>query len=260
MNKYLPFLFLLIATVAVIACGGGSDDEPETTDQAPSSTESEAAPESAATSTESEDSSESPGDDDSTNVVIDTTEEKEQPGGGVFRRLWADPPTLDPHLTGDTTSAGVVVEIFSGLVSINTDLELVPDIAQEWQVDDTGTVYTFTLRDNVTFHNGKKVTAEDFKWVYRAGCFTRACLPPGGHVPQRHRWRGGVHRGRRRLDRGHTGHRRADAPDHRRRPEGLLPGEAQLSDCIRPRPGDRRERRPKLVGRERRGHRPIQAR
>ena len=82
----------------------------------------------------------------------------------MFRRLWADPPTLDPHLTGDTTSAGVVVEIFSGLVSINTDLALVPDIAQEWQVDDTGMVYTFTLRDNVTFHNGKKVTAEDFKW------------------------------------------------------------------------------------------------
>ena len=164
MNKYLPFLFLLIATVAVVACGGGSDPETDTSAEAPSSTESEAAPESAATSTESEDSSESPGDDDSTNVVIDTTEETEQPGGGVFRRLWADPPTLDPHLTGDTTSAGVVVEIFSGLVSINTDLELVPDIAQEWQVDDTGTVYTFTLRDNVTFHNGKKVTAEDFKW------------------------------------------------------------------------------------------------
>ncbi|MDE2823441.1 MAG: ABC transporter substrate-binding protein, partial [Chloroflexota bacterium] len=78
--------------------------------------------------------------------------------------LWADPPTLDPHLTGDTTSAGIVVEIFSGLVTINTDLELVPDIAQEWQVDDTGTVYTFTLRDNATFHNGERVTAHDFKW------------------------------------------------------------------------------------------------
>ncbi len=34
---------------------------------------------------------------------------------GVFNRLWSDPPTLDPHLTSDTTSAGVVVEIFGGL-------------------------------------------------------------------------------------------------------------------------------------------------
>lgn len=84
--------------------------------------------------------------------------------GGVFRRLWADPPTLDPHLTGDTTSAGIVVEVFSGLVALNTDLQLIPDIAERWDVDETGTVYTFRIRDNVTFHNGNSVTAEDFKW------------------------------------------------------------------------------------------------
>ena len=164
MKKCLPLLFLLIATVVVVACGGGSDDERETTDQAPSATESGSASESTAKTTDDETDTESPGADDSQNVVIEVPEETEQPGGGVFRRLWADPPTLDPHLTGDTTSAGVVVEVFSGLVTINTDLELVPDIAQEWQVDDTGTVYTFTIRDNATFHNGKKVTAEDFKW------------------------------------------------------------------------------------------------
>ena len=162
MKKFLPLLFLLIATVAVVACGDDSKSEPETTDQA-STTDTEPASETTAKSSEPDASSESAGDDDSAKVVIET-EELPQPGGGVFRRLWADPPTLDPHLTGDTTSAGVVVEIFSGLVSINTDLELVPDIAQEWQVDETGMVYTFALRDNVTFHNGKKVTAEDFKW------------------------------------------------------------------------------------------------
>ena len=41
----------------------------------------------------------------------------EEPSG-VFNRLWSDPPTLDPHLTSDTTSAGVVVEIFGGLVGL----------------------------------------------------------------------------------------------------------------------------------------------
>jgi len=82
----------------------------------------------------------------------------------VFRRLWADPPTLDPHLTGDTTSAGVVVEIFSGLVALNTDLELVPDIAESWERSTDGLVYTFHLRPNAKFHDGKPVTAQDFKW------------------------------------------------------------------------------------------------
>ena len=58
--------------------------------------------------------------------------ESEERTGGVFRRLWSDPPTLDPHLTTDTTSSGVVVELFSGLVTMNTDLQLVPDIAESW--------------------------------------------------------------------------------------------------------------------------------
>ena len=87
----------------------------------------------------------------------------ERPHEGTFRRLWSDPPTLDPHLTSDTTSAGIVVEIFGGLVTLNTDLQLVPDIAESWTIDD-GVVYNFKLRPNAKFHNGKTVTAEDFKW------------------------------------------------------------------------------------------------
>lgn len=74
-----------------------------------------------------------------------------------------DPTTLDPHLTGDVTSAEYVVEIFSGLVTLNKDLEIVPDIAQSWDVSADGKVYTFHLREDVRFHNGKKVTAQDFK-------------------------------------------------------------------------------------------------
>ena len=84
--------------------------------------------------------------------------------GGVFRRLWADPPTLDPHLTTDTTSAGVVVELFSGLVTLNTDLQLVPDVAESWDISEDGTVYTFHIRPEAKFHDGKPITADDFKW------------------------------------------------------------------------------------------------
>ena len=95
-------------------------------------------------------------------AAVDTS--SEEPSGGVFRRLWADPPTLDPHLTSDTTSAGLVVEIFSGLVALNTDLQLVPDIAESWDINEDGTVYTFHIRDNAKFHDGKRVTADHFKW------------------------------------------------------------------------------------------------
>ena len=85
--------------------------------------------------------------------------------GGTFRRIWADPPTLDPSLVTDTTSAGVVVEIFSGLVAFNSDLDLIPDIAESWDVSSDGQSYTFYLRTDAKFHDGKPVTAQDFKWA-----------------------------------------------------------------------------------------------
>ena len=87
----------------------------------------------------------------------------EQPSG-VFNRLWSDPPTLDPHLTSDTTSAGVVVEIFGGLVGFDTNLQLIPDLADSWDVSTDGLTYTFKIRANAAFHDGTKVTAGDFKW------------------------------------------------------------------------------------------------
>ncbi|MCS7206854.1 MAG: peptide ABC transporter substrate-binding protein [Dehalococcoidia bacterium] len=86
--------------------------------------------------------------------------------GGVFRRLWDDPPTLDPHLTTDVTSAFVIVEIFSGLVTLDTDLRVIPDIAERWEISPDGRTYTFYLRRGVKFHNGKEVTAEDFKYSF----------------------------------------------------------------------------------------------
>ena len=84
--------------------------------------------------------------------------------GGVFRRLWNEPPTLDPHQVGDTDSAGVLVEVFSGLVTLNTDLQVEPDLAERWEVSEDGMTYTFFLRSNAKFHDGKSVTAEDVKF------------------------------------------------------------------------------------------------
>ena len=86
--------------------------------------------------------------------------------GGILRRLWSDPPTLDPHLSSDTTSSGIVVEIHSGLVSLNPQLEIIPDIAKSWEVSDDLLTYTFKIRNNAVFHDGKKITAKDFKWSF----------------------------------------------------------------------------------------------
>lgn len=92
------------------------------------------------------------------------------PGEQVLTLPGGDPPTLDPHLSGDSTSAEYVVEIYSGLVAYDRDLNLIPDIAERWDVSEDGTVYTFHLRDGVKFHNGKPVRAQDFKWSFERAC------------------------------------------------------------------------------------------
>lgn len=84
--------------------------------------------------------------------------------GGTLIRLWSDPPTLDPHLAGDTTSAGIIVEVFGGLATIDKELKIVPDLAEKWDITGGGRIYTFRLRDNIKFHDGRPVTAQDVKW------------------------------------------------------------------------------------------------
>ena len=84
--------------------------------------------------------------------------------GGVLKLLGSDPPTLDPHLTGDVTSSRYILEVFGGLLTIDPSLAIVPDLARDWTIDSYGTGYTFRLNPDATFHDGRKVTATDVQW------------------------------------------------------------------------------------------------
>ncbi len=90
----------------------------------------------------------------------------------TLRLIGPDPLTMDPALTGDAGSATYIEEVFSGLltpvVDKNGSVVIAPDLAesipQMVQNPDGTASYTFTIRANATFHNGRKVTAEDLKW------------------------------------------------------------------------------------------------
>ena len=83
---------------------------------------------------------------------------------GRLRLPGTDPSTMDLHLASDSTSAEYIVEVFSGLVTIGPDLKLQLDLAKSVDVSPDGKTYTFVLRDNATFHDGRKVTTDDVKW------------------------------------------------------------------------------------------------
>lgn len=79
--------------------------------------------------------------------------------------LGGQPRTLDPAKTlgGPDGPLGL---IFSGLVTLDTDLQVQPELAAGWEVSDDGLTYTFYLRKNVLFHDGRLFTAQDviFSW------------------------------------------------------------------------------------------------
>lgn len=84
--------------------------------------------------------------------------------GGVLRLAGENPLTLDPALSQDVSSWSYLLQIYSGLVGLDDRLEVVPDVASSWSVSDDGRTYTFLLRPDARFHDGRPVTADDFKY------------------------------------------------------------------------------------------------
>src|SRR5437016_2886504 len=84
---------------------------------------------------------------------------------GELRLFGGDPISLDPACASDADSAAYIVELFSGLVSFDKNLKVIPDVAESWDTSGDGKVYTFHLRKNVEFHDGsRRVVADDFKF------------------------------------------------------------------------------------------------
>ncbi|MBI4186447.1 MAG: peptide ABC transporter substrate-binding protein [Chloroflexi bacterium] len=95
--------------------------------------------------------------------------------GGTLNLYDIDPITLDPAVSGEMTSNNYVMQLFSGLVRLDKDLEPAPDIARSWEVSKDGLTFTFYLRRDVRFHDGRQVTAGDFKYSWE-----RAAAPETG--------------------------------------------------------------------------------
>ena len=85
------------------------------------------------------------------------------PEGVVFHRgNGAEPDTLDPHRSEETSSAEVLRDLFEGLSTEDIDSNIVPGQAERWEISEDGKIYTFYLRENIKWSNGDPVVAEDF--------------------------------------------------------------------------------------------------
>lgn len=87
----------------------------------------------------------------------DSTSEKTD----IKIRTRDDPDFLDPHLIQASLTEQMMLNVFEGLLAPDTDGTLKPALAEDYEVSNGGLTYTFTLRDDVTFHNGDPLTVDD---------------------------------------------------------------------------------------------------
>src|ERR1051326_3890956 len=84
--------------------------------------------------------------------------------------------SLYPHLITDVISLDIASQMYDGLVRIDSKniTTVLPDIAENWSIDESGMIYTFKLRKDVKFHDdacfkdgiGREVKAPDFKYAF----------------------------------------------------------------------------------------------
>ena len=150
-KRILALVLAVLMIAALCACGGGKSQESGQT------TETADKADTAAPAENGEAETEEPAEADTGSTGAPAY------GGEITVGIAADLDTsLDPHVS--SSSAGtreVLFNIYEGLVKPDTEGNLIPALAEDYTVNETADVYTYTLREGVKFHNGDTVTVGD---------------------------------------------------------------------------------------------------
>lgn len=82
-------------------------------------------------------------------------------GGSFVYGLATEVDNLDPFQSTTADARSIYFNIYEGLLKCDENGNFQPAVASDYSVSDDGLIYTFTLRDGVTFHNGNAVTTDD---------------------------------------------------------------------------------------------------
>lgn len=119
-----------------------------------------------------------PGDTDSPDGTVSGSPASDPDKDGIVVAVAQDlDDSLDPHHMEAAGTREVLFNVFEGLVKPDSEGNLIPAVAEEYVVNDSGDVYTFTLREGVRFHNGETVTVGDVLFSLRR------CMGEDGGVP-----------------------------------------------------------------------------
>lgn len=96
--------------------------------------------------------------------------------GGLYRmNESAEPRSLDPVRTGESTATALTTQLYDGLVNLDPNLNIVPGFAESYEISDDGLLYTFKIRRGVMFHDdacfpggkGREANAHDVKYSFQ---------------------------------------------------------------------------------------------
>ena len=77
-----------------------------------------------------------------------------------------DPASFNPNTIADDNFFPIAVNLFHRLVKLDITSQLLPDAATSWDISDDGLTVTFHLRDDLTWTDGKPLTAEDARYTF----------------------------------------------------------------------------------------------
>jgi ABC-type transport system substrate-binding protein len=98
-------------------------------------------------------------------ALTPATAEEIKQGGTMIVTYKDDISTLDPAIGYDWQNWSMIKALFNGLMDYEAGTyNLEPDLAKSFTISPDGKIYTFKLREDVKFHNGRKLTAEDIKF------------------------------------------------------------------------------------------------
>jgi ABC-type transport system substrate-binding protein len=98
-------------------------------------------------------------------ILAPAVAQEPRQGGEMIVTYKDDVSTLDPAIGYDWQNWSMIKSLFDGLMDYEAGTtELIPDLAESYEISKDGLTYTFELRRGVKFHNGRELTAEDVKW------------------------------------------------------------------------------------------------
>jgi len=95
----------------------------------------------------------------------------------VFRGNGEEPRTLDPHQAEGLPSAHILRDLFEGLTTITADGDIIPGAAIRWNISRNARTYTFYMRRDNVWSNGRRLTAEDFVFSLRRAASPETASP-----------------------------------------------------------------------------------